>query len=105
MMDGISENTNIETQKLENVMNSLLRCKFCSKMLLNHINDLLDFAKLEKNKFQLFNAFFDLTENIKNTICDVDYMSKGKNITPKFVIDPEIEPFFKNIYGDEARYT
>jgi hypothetical protein len=37
-------------------------------MLLNHINDLLDFAKLEKNKFMFFNEFFDLTQTIKNTI-------------------------------------
>ena len=74
-------------------------------MLLNHISDLLDFAKLEQNKFQLFNAFFDLTQTIKNTISDVEYMSKGKNINPLFVIDPNLELFFKNIYGDEARYT
>ena len=74
-------------------------------MLLNHINDLLDFAKLEKNKFHLFSDFFDLTETINNTIKDVEYMSKGKNINPQFVIDQDLEIFFKNIYGDEARYT
>jgi|APSaa5957512535_1039671.scaffolds.fasta_scaffold135395_1 signal transduction histidine kinase len=32
-------------------------------------------------------------------------MSKGKNINPLFVIDPAIELFFKNIYGDEGRLT
>ena len=32
-------------------------------------------------------------------------MSKGKKINPIFVIDKNIEPFFKNIYGDEGRYT
>ena len=95
----------MSTIKIENVINSLQRCNFCSKMLLNHINDLLDFAKLEKNKFQLFNDFFDMTNTIKNTINDVEYMSKGKKITPMFLMDPKLEVFIKNIWGDEARYT
>jgi len=30
-------------------------------MLLNLINDLMDLAKLEKMKFELYNEFFDLT--------------------------------------------
>ena len=91
--------------KIDTVICSLTRCNYSSKILINHINDLLDFAKLEKNKFQLYNAFFDLTRTIQNTITDVEYMSKGKKINPEFVVDPNIEIFFKSIYGDEARYT
>lgn len=94
-----------ESEQINNVIDYLLRCDYCSKMLLNHINDLLDFAKMEKNKFEFHNEFFDMTQAIKNAIKDVDYMSVGKNIQPKFVIDPNIELFFKNIYGDQARYT
>ena len=32
-------------------------------------------------------------------------MAVGKKINPIFKIDSNIELFFKNVYGDEARYT
>jgi len=34
-------------------------------MIENLINDLLDLAKIENNKFNLNNEYFDLTESIK----------------------------------------
>tara|TARA_B110000285_G_C15011767_1_gene556821 strand:- start:87 stop:236 length:150 start_codon:yes stop_codon:yes gene_type:complete len=40
-----------EQEEVEKVIDDLFRCDYCSKMLLNHVNDLLDFAKLENNKF------------------------------------------------------
>jgi signal transduction histidine kinase len=104
-MSQWSEAIKQESKSIDNIMNSLLRCNYCSKMLLNHINDLLDFAKFEKNKFLLSYEFFDLTQTIRNAIDDVEYMAQGKKITPRFMIDPNIELFFKNIYGDEGRYT
>jgi len=45
-------------------MDQLENCKYCSNMLLNLINDLMDLAKLEKMKFELNNEFFDLTQTI-----------------------------------------
>jgi flagellar hook-associated protein FlgK len=50
LQDQIERNTK-ETDQMEKVIDNLFRCDYCSKMLLNHINDLLDFAKLENNKF------------------------------------------------------
>lgn len=35
----------------------------------------------------------------------LEYFAKQKEICPKFIIDPEIEPFFKQIYGDQGRFT
>jgi signal transduction histidine kinase len=51
-------------KQLKKITSDLENCDFCSTMLLNLINDLLDLAKLEKMKFQLNNSFFDLTKTI-----------------------------------------
>ena len=44
-------------------------------MLLNLINDLMDLAKLERMKFQLNNAFFDLSKTIDNAFKTLEYLS------------------------------
>jgi signal transduction histidine kinase len=41
---------------------------FSSAMNENLINDLLDHAKLENNKFQINTDFFNLVQTIKNSI-------------------------------------
>jgi hypothetical protein len=51
-------------QKLESSISSLENCKYCSVMLLNLINDMMDLAKTEKMKFDLNCEFFDLTKTI-----------------------------------------
>ena len=40
-----------QSERIEKVTDSLHRSIYCSKIINNQINDLLDFAKLEKNKF------------------------------------------------------
>lgn len=55
------------------VINSLENCKYCSTMLLNLINDLMDLAKLEKMKFELNNEFFDLTKTIERAFDTLSY--------------------------------
>lgn len=54
----------VENKQIDLVVNSLENCKYCSTMLLNLINDLMDLAKLEKMKFELNNEFFDITKTI-----------------------------------------
>ena len=92
-------------EDLDAVINSLENCGYCSTMLLNLINDLMDLAKLEKMKFSLNNEYFDLTKTIKNAFGTLGYFAKQKEIDPQFIIAQNIEPFFKNILGDEARFT
>ena len=74
-------------------------------MLLNLINDLMDLAKLEKMKFQLYNEYFDLTSTIDRAFQSLTYYAKQKNIKPKLIIEKKIEPFFKNLFGDQNRYS
>jgi signal transduction histidine kinase len=74
-------------------------------MLLNLINDLMDLAKLEKMKFSLNNDYFDLTKTINGAFGTLSYFGKQKNINPTLEIDADIEPYFKNLLGDETRFT
>lgn len=53
-----------DNKQMDLAVNSLENCKYCSTMLLNLINDLMDLAKLEKMKFELNNEFFDITKTI-----------------------------------------
>lgn len=53
-----------DNKQIDLAVNSLENCKYCSTMLLNLINDLMDLAKLEKMKFELNNEYFDITKTI-----------------------------------------
>ena len=59
--------------KFKTAVEQLENCKYCSNMLLNLINDLMDLAKLEKMKFELNNEFFDLTSTIDRTFQSLSY--------------------------------
>ena len=65
----------------------------------------MDLAKLERMKFELNNEFFDLTTTINRTFQSLSYYAQQKSITPKLIIDKNIEPFFKKLLGDQNRYT
>ena len=74
-------------------------------MLLNLINDMMDLAKTEKMQFELNCEFFDLSKTIQRAFESLSYFGDQKNIQPELIVDAEIEPFFKNFNGDEARYS
>ena len=56
-------------------------------------------------KFELNNEFFDVTKTIERAFDILSYFTEIRNIKPKLIIDKLIEPYFKNIKGDENRYT
>ena len=74
-------------------------------MLNNLINDLLDHAKMEKNKFQLNYSFFNLQSTIFQSIQSLGFFAMQKNIQPELIIDPEIEMLIQDINGDEGRIS
>ena len=65
-----------DRKELDDIVSSLENCGYCSTMLLNLINDLMDLAKLEKMKFSLNNSFFDLTKTIKGAFGTLSYFGK-----------------------------
>ena len=71
-----------DSEQIDEIVSSLENCGYCSTMLLNLINDLMDLAKLEKMKFSLNNSFFDLTKTIKGAFGTLSYFGKQKNIEP-----------------------
>ena len=60
-------------EDLNSTIGNLENCKFCSVMLLNLINDMMDLAKSEKMKFELNCEFFDLTSTIKRAFDTLSY--------------------------------
>ena len=56
-------------------------------------------------KFELNNEFFDVTKTVERAFETLSYFGEQKNIQPKFIIDNQIEHFFKNIKGDENRFS
>lgn len=62
----------------DEILNSLENCFYCSTLLLNLINDLLDLAKLQKMTFELNNDFFDLTKTIDQTFLTLEFFAKQK---------------------------
>ena len=62
-----------DNKEIDLAVNSLENCKYCSTMLLNLINDLMDLAKLEKMKFELNNEFFDITKTVQRAFETLSY--------------------------------
>ena len=49
---------------------------FCSTMILNLVNDLLDLAKMESQSFNLNNNYFNLFETINKAFANINYQAK-----------------------------
>lgn len=94
-----------DCKELDEIVNSLENCGYCSTMLLNLINDLMDLAKLEKMKFSLNKSFFDLTKTIRGAFGTLSYFGKQKEIEPTLKIEDKMLPYFNNLFGDETRFT
>ena len=60
-------------KSLELSVGMLQNAKYCSTMLLNLINDMMDLAKSEKMKFELNCEFFDLTKTIERAFDILSY--------------------------------
>jgi signal transduction histidine kinase len=82
------------------VIDSLENCKYCSSILIRLVNDLMDLAKLENMKFTLNNSYFDLTKTIKDAFETLSYFGNQKSIYPTLYVDPMIQSFVTNLYGD-----
>ena len=56
-------------------------------MLNNLVNDLLDLAKFDQNKFKFDLEFFDLIQLIDDSISSISYFANEKQIHVEKVLD------------------
>ena len=100
-------------QKLESLLQNMQES---SGMQLNLINDLMDLAKMNVDKFQFDEEFFNLKTVIKKAFSQVKFTAnqrkiqlvsevrKDMNCSRLRIGESEIEQLLLSIYGDERRY-
>lgn len=76
------------------------QCMLMSRSLLNIVNDLLDYAKMDAGEFDIFPAPFDLHDIVKNIEGTFKNQAESKGLELKFVI-PDNMPC--GLYGDDVR--
>ena len=73
-------------------------------MLENLINDLIDLAKIENNKFSLNQEYYDLSLTIHQTLEILLFQANEKQIELNVIIDKKSNLSLLNqIYGDSRR--
>ncbi|MDF2486007.1 MAG: arcB1 [Herbinix sp.] len=84
----------------EEQANNLDTAKKCADSLLNIINDVLDFSKMEAGKFKINNTYFNLNTLVQEIIKLQMVRAKEKRIELIYIISSEL-PI--NLYGDPNR--
>lgn len=74
-----------------------------TKMLLD---DLMDYAQLKNNSFNVTNEYFDLSKVVKQCFLTNQHQAKAKKVTFEGPIFTKQEDaiFFQQLYGDSRRY-
>lgn len=90
----------LKTQLTEIQKKAVSMSEFATKSLMNIINNILDFSKLENNKFELENVVFDLTEYINNLRNVFLNEVNERGLYFKVEIEENIPQF---VYGDIAK--
>lgn len=90
------EKTLLNSEQKKYITNS----KLAAKGLLQIINNILDFSKMENNKMQLENTAFDLRELLKEENQIFSYSAMSKGIYLKMEIDENVPRYIK---GDSLK--
>lgn len=72
------------------------------KLLINVINDILDYSKIEAGKMELENIDFNLNELLYGSATAFLHLSHQKNLDFNLLVDPELPEI---LHGDPARLT
>ncbi len=91
----------IEKTKINPIQqNYVYQSKQAATTMLDLINDILDYAKVEAGKIELENVSFNLDEVIQKTINIISYKVKEKSIAFNIYKDPTIQSWYQ---GDGKR--
>jgi PAS domain S-box-containing protein len=112
---GLTDLT-LETELNSTQRDYLLKAKQSSKALLNVLNDILDYSKVEAGKLDLEEEEFSIDEILENITAMFGYKAEEKNIhlfynvdseCPRFVIgDPlRLSQVLNNLIGNALKFT
>lgn len=90
----------LETELSEQQNDYLLRSIHSSKSLLQIINDILDYSKIEAGKLEISPTEFELNELLQSLSSLFGYQLHQKGVALNFTIDPQIPNLF---IGDRLR--
>jgi signal transduction histidine kinase len=104
----INEYFQIQKTSVKNITNQSLKMltmqKYSQRMQENLINDLMDLAKLENNKFKIEKDFFSLPQMVKNSFQILMGSAAQNNIELVAEIDKESNlAFVQCLLSDERR--
>lgn len=91
----------LQDTRLDPTQTTLLQnIRASSENLLNLVNDLLDFTKIESGQVELIPVDFNLRELIRKVYNNFEYIAEGKGIRLSYYIEEQINTFYK---WDEGR--
>ncbi|WP_414728850.1 response regulator [Zhongshania aliphaticivorans] len=79
----------------------LLIARESSELLLNIVNNILDFSEIEKGELQLQEKYFDINAIFDNLLTPLSYEAKKKGLEFTAHIDPQLKDI--NVLGDDVR--
>ncbi|WP_373090315.1 response regulator [Zhongshania sp.] len=79
----------------------LLIAKESSELLLNIVNNILDFSEIEKGELRLQENYFDISAIFENILTPLSYEAKKKGLEFTVNIDPQLKDI--NLLGDDVR--
>ncbi len=71
-----------------------------SEILLNQVNDILDYSKLESGKFEITKTVFNLSTQVRRSVDLVKPLAKNKKLQLILNVDPELS---ESLVGDANR--
>ncbi|TWR30506.1 PAS domain S-box protein [Mucilaginibacter pallidiroseus] len=92
----------LDESPLESQKENLNILKFSAENLMNLINDVLDFTKIETGNIELEKARVNLRDLVETITASMQYKVAQNNIYLKCDIDPEVPEL---VIGDRARLT
>ena len=97
---GLTDLLMQETELSPYLEENLKSIKFSSDHLLDILNDVLDFSKLEAGHLKLDKNEFNLEDLVKGSVKALEYKAREKQIDLNYKIHPDIPPVLE---GDSSR--
>lgn len=96
MLQVLMDDNNLDQEEKQNVNNAFQS----SQLMLNIVNELLDFAKMERDEFRIKHETF----NMRDLLGNVEFVSKNQANAKNLEFNMEVDDSVGDVYvGDEVR--